>query len=62
MRERKTVTKYQLFVSPFVHWQAKTSHKSDGFPSALPGASQLFMETVHRTLMCPSPEEADGGL
>lgn len=46
----------------FVHWQAKTSHRSDRFPSALPGASQLFMETVHRSLMCPSPEEADGGL
>lgn len=46
----------------FVHWQAQTSHKSDRFPSALPGASQLFMETVHRSLMCPSPQEADGGL
>lgn len=31
----------------FVHWQAKASHKIDGSPLALPGASQLFMETVH---------------
>lgn len=34
-------------LSLFVHWQAKTSSKIDGFPLALTDASQLFMETVH---------------